>query len=280
MTVLTGQLVGARDLTVTATFAARLDADGTAGATVAARRDTVADRGGRFRLELPPPSRRQGPITVTALGPNGLPAGEVVVPADVPAGPIRIEVVTAPPTSIRPSTDITLGAQVRYHGRVIDVVGDSVPAGLLLVVWGRRETGEPADPLSVTKTTTGGYFSAPWPSHRLVDAFGVLAGGAPIPILLDSGHLPRQVLLVSAVTPADPAAGTDCTCTTAPPLGSDPTDLAANPEAFTADPGHCIDFTVPDRTVNEVMYQAVVRTTQPQLKAATPQAAADDPPPR
>ena len=238
---------------------------------MAARRDTVADRGGRFRLELPPPSRRQGPITVTALGPNGLPAGEVVVPADVPAGPIRIEVVTAPPTSIRPSTDITLGAQVRYHGRVIDVVGDSVPAGLLLVVWGRRETGEPADPLSVTKTTTGGYFSAPWPSHRLVDAFGVLAGGAPIPILLDSGHLPRQVLLVSAMTPADPAAGTDCTCTTAPPLGSDPTDLAANPEAFAADPGHCIDFTVPDRTVNEVMYQAVVRTTQPQLKAATPQ---------
>ncbi len=137
MTVLTGQLVGARDLTVTATFAARLDADGTAGATVAARRDTVADRGGRFRLELPPPSRRQGPITVTALGPNGLPAGEVVVPADVPAGPIRIEVVTAPPTSIRPSADITLGAQVRYHGRVIDVVGDGVPAGLLLVVWGQ-----------------------------------------------------------------------------------------------------------------------------------------------
>ena len=52
---------------------------------------------------------------------------------------------------------------------------------------------------------------------------------------------------------------------------ADQGDIAANPEAFAADHPTCVNLTVPDRTIDEVTYQAVVRTTQPSLKAATPQ---------
>jgi hypothetical protein len=272
MTTLLGQLVGARTTgyVAMATFDIRVPPV-KEGVFAAARRDTVVGADGRFALELPDAGERRGPITVTAYGPNGLPAGQEVVSPDVPAAPIEIEVVTAPATPVRPSPDITLGRQIRYSGRAIDPTGAGVPASLLVVVWARSGEGAPATPVSVTKTTTGGYFSAPWPSQRYLDAYGVLAGGSPIPILLHDDRLPLQLVLVSPTTPPDPAAGTDCACASSPPLASDPADLATNPEAYTADAGHCADFTVPDRTVDEVMYQAVVRTTQPQLKAATPQ---------
>ncbi len=273
MTVLAGQLFGPRVLTgylVIATFDVPLPPV-KEGVLAAARRDTFVDTDGRFALELPDPGQRRGPITVTAYGPNGLPAGDAVVPADVPAEPVRIDVATPPATPVRPNPDLTLGRPIRYSGRAIDPAGEGVPAGLLVVVWGRTDRGERAAPVSITKTMTSGYFSAPWPSDRFLAAFAVLAGGPPIPILLHDDHLPLQLLLVSPVTPPDPAAGADCACGSSPPLSSDPADLAANPEAYAADAGHCTDFTVPDRTVDEVMYQAVVRTTQPQLKAATPQ---------
>ena len=273
MTTLQGRLTGpgggALDrFTVTATFDVRV-AKGAAG-VAAARRTAPVDTDGRFTLELPDADAIRSPLTVTAHGPDGLPAGEVVLPAETPPGPVEIEVVAAPPTPVRPSTDVTLGQQLRYTGRAIDPQGVGFPAGLLLVIWARSDEPGAAVPISVTRTSTGGYFSAPWPDGRYAEAFGVISGGTPIPIALEDGSLPRQLVLVSA-DEAPAAADDDCSCDSSPPAVPDAGDLAANPEAFAADPGHCVDLTVPDRTIDEVAYQAVVRTTQPALKAATPQ---------
>lgn len=273
MTPLQGRLTGARAgafdrYTVTATYDVRVPGGG-AGLGVATRTSAPVTPDGHFTLELPDGDAVRGPLTITANGPDGLPAGEATVPAKEPPGAVEIEVVAAPTTPVRPSTDVTLGQQLRYTGRVIDPQGVGFPAGLILVVWARADgPGAPA-PISVTRTGAGGYVSAPWPDGQYAEAFGVVSGGTPIPIALEEGRLPRQLVLVSPDEP--PAADDDCACADAPPAAPAEGDLAANPEAFAADPGHCVNLTLPDRTIDEVAFQAVVRTTQPALKAATPQ---------
>jgi hypothetical protein len=47
-------------------------------------------------------------------------------------------------------------------------------------------------------------------------------------------------------------------------------DLTGNLQAYAQDPVHCVDFTAPNRTLDEVTFLAVVRTTQPQLKGTVP----------
>jgi hypothetical protein len=270
MSRLPGRLVAPRAValdgyTVVATF----EQQAGGAAPVDARRATPVERDGRFELELPDIDALLGPITVTALGPDGLPAATEEVPRSEDLEPIELEVVPPPVITVEPSPDITLGRPIRYTGRAIDLVGESVREGVLVVIRARRAEGRPAVPVSVTRTSAGGYFAGAWPSDVYTEAFGQLDGGAPIPIGLAHGRLPLRIVLVSTVEhPA--AANGDCTCGDSPPRAPDPLDLASNPQAYAADSGHCVDFTIPDRTVDEVTYQAVVRTTQPQLKAAVP----------
>jgi len=180
-----------------------------------------------------------------------------------------VEVALGTPTSVTPSDDITLGEQLKYTGRVIDPSGRGVDAGLITVIWARADGEDPA-PVSVTRTAQAGYISGPWVSQTYAEAYGVVSGGEPIPIALEDSRLPRRLILVVPVAPAQPH-DDDCECHETGPLRSpDQVDLAGNPEAFARDATGCVDFTIPSRTVEEVTYQAVVRTTQPALKGTVP----------
>ena len=76
---LTGDSAGALDrYTVTATFDLKVSKNG-GGVAAAARRSAGVERDGRFTLELPNRDAVRSPVTVTAYGPSGLPAGEAVV---------------------------------------------------------------------------------------------------------------------------------------------------------------------------------------------------------
>jgi hypothetical protein len=276
-TVLRGKLVaaGVEDFggyPVTATFEERVpvDSDGD-GLFVPGRRDTLADRDGVFELELPDPADRRGPVTLTVFGPDGLPAGGRELGPDLPADPVELAVDRRPGTTVQPSDDITLGQQLKYTGLAIDPQGRGAPADLVVVIWARAAGPDPAAPVSVTRTAAGGYFSGPWPSTPFAEAYAVLAGGAPIPVPLEDGLLPRRIVLQVPVL-APPDKEEDCSCPAdAPPRAPDAVDLASNLEAYATDPARCVDFTLPNRTVDEVTYQAVVRTTQPQLKGTTPE---------
>lgn len=274
MTRLPGRLVGVRGAAldgwaVTATFEQRLQT-GHVTRVVDARRETSVARDGRFSLELPGTEELAGPITVGAVSPTGLSSSQVVVPPVAEHEPVELEVAAAPSTSVVPSPDIALGRLLRYTGRVIDPEGNGAPSGLLVVLRARTEDASAPLPVSVTRTSTGGYFSGTWPSGLYAAAFGQVSGGGPIPIPLEQGRLPLRIVLVSSVELPSATDG-ECGCNGAPPRAADPLDLAANPEAYAGDSSGCVDVTIPDRTVDEVTYQAVVRTTQPQLKAAVPQ---------
>lgn len=238
------------------------------------RVETAVTSTGSFRLEIPGEEERQGDVRFVAIGPDGLEAGETILPVDGPFDDVEITVTVPDRTTVPPSTDLTLGAQIKYRGRAIDRGGRGLRPGLLVVIWAQREgAGDPVA-VSVAKTIGGGYFSAPWPSERFAQAFAVVSGSEPVPIALEGNLIPQRFILV-VESPPQAAPGSvpedgDCRCAEAPPRAPDAVDVAANPEAFAQDAERCIDFTVPNRTVEELTYQAVVRTTQPELKATKP----------
>ncbi len=137
------------------------------------------------------------------------------------------------------------------------------------MLWGIApgDDEDGATPLDVTRTSAGGYLYGPWPSDDLERAFAVVAGSDPVEIALDGdAHLPTRFAIVLAELPPAPVHDEeDCACE-GPPRTPDVTQLAENDVAFSADPSRCVDFTVPNRALEEVTYQAVVRTTQPELR--------------
>jgi hypothetical protein len=255
---------------VTALFDERIDTGDSAFEFVPGRVVARPEPTGSFRLEIPDEKERSGPVTLLVHRPDGLPAAQVAIAESGPFREIIIKVARCEPTVVTPGPDLTLGAQIKYTGRAIDPTGRGLAANLLVVIWARGDGAQAESPVSVAKIATGGYFSDAWPSQRFERAFAVISGGEPVPVPLENNHLPLRLVLVSPVVPAPPATRDDCDCREDPPRAPDAIDLASNPQAFAADSQRCIEFTIPNRTVEEVTYQAVVRTTQPELKGVNP----------
>ena len=255
---------------VAATFEQKMDLGGGASEFIPVRVGTAPAPAGTFQMEIPDKEQRRGPIAITVAGPNGLPAGNDEIPEDGPFENIRIDVLPCDPTIVRPNPDITLGAQIKYTGRAIDPTGRGLASNLLIVIWAREESAEAEAPVSIARTADGGYFSGPWPSARYERAFAIISGGDALPIPLESNHLPRKLILIAEAIPTTPTKNTECDCPSEPPRAPDQIDLASNPQAFATDIQRCVNFTIPNRTVEEVSYQAVVRTTQPELKGTMP----------
>ncbi|MEV0387471.1 papain-like cysteine protease family protein [Nonomuraea sp. NPDC050643] len=271
MAALTGNLVAPEPADFTGW---RLSADfeevtGAEPAVIPAHRSAGVAPGGAFTLELPEGWRE--PVAVTASTPSGFVAGRARLSAQEVGQPVRLEVTAAPPVPIEESDDPALGRRLRYTGRVLDTFGTGAQADLLVVLWGVPQGGGDAYPLSVTRTAVDGYFSDLWPADLLDSAYGVVQGGARTPIPLAAGRLPDRILLVLPELPVPVAAESpdDCACLPAPPRVPDAVDLAANPAGYAADLGGCSDVTVPNRTVEEVTFHAVVRTSEPEVKGVT-----------
>lgn len=242
--------------------------------------DTVAvsvsaDASGTGAVELNLPDGRVGDVSLTASAPDGTEVGRATIAEADLGRPFDLTVETVAPVQIEPSTVPDLGRRERLIGRVLDPEGTGAPAGLLVVIWAVAQGSAPSDafPLVVVETAAGGYFGETLPPDVLDDAWAKVAGGAPVPIQLDDGRLPRTLVVVSAIAPAGDAEhdhdadGHDgCSCHTSPPRAPDQADLAANPAAFAADTSRCVDLTMPNRALEEVTFHAVVRTTQPEIR--------------
>jgi hypothetical protein len=263
---------------IEATFDQRADTPSKEPVFAPGRSETVANDGGAFRLELPAPEDRRGPISLTAFGRDGLEAGAVTIDADGPFTDVELPIAPpGEPTVVDRAEDFTLGANLTYIGRVIDPQGRGIAANLLVVIWATQpgQQANAASPISVTRTSSDGHISGPWPSQVLGAAFAIVNGGDPIAIGLEDRRLPRRFIIVAP--DVGEGHGDDCDCGVSPPRAPDQEELGANPATFSADKKRCVDFTIPNRTVEEVAYQAVVRTTQPLLKAATPKDRPDIP---
>jgi hypothetical protein len=223
----------------------------------------IADSAGNFRFAIGGDGDPRPPVTITVSSPEGAIAHVAEFASlDVFNAPLKLKIAGLPTLDIAPSGDPAKGSLVTLTGRVVDEAGKPVPAGLPVVLWAVKPNGAGAapQPLVVTQTQTGGYFSADWVSDTLASAFGRVAGSAPVPIALDDANrLPRHVLLVLDVPEAD-ANGSR-------PVSASPADLTTNPAEFSQDLGRgCVDLTTPNRTIEEFIYRFVVRTSEPDVR--------------
>ncbi|MBA6223547.1 hypothetical protein H4J51_05465 [Colwellia sp. MB02u-18] len=162
----------------------------------------------------------------------------------------------------------------KITGKVIDSTAEQATGGLQVVIMVSDDPVALLDSSSfhaVFSATTDnqGYFYGQVPNKSIQQAFGVIAGNLtqPIVIGLDDNRLPKNILLVSDLSALEP--DNDCACNEAVPLLPDSDDLV-NSGAFSQDiGGKCVDFTVPNRTLEETSFYHTVRTTEPEIRGFT-----------
>ena len=256
------QSVAAFRVTASVVRSTRVTPGGDETIDVVAAGTGVVDIDGNFRLTIGGDGDPRPPVTITVSTPEGVQAHRAELTLEQAKSPITLRVKGLPQLEITPSGDPTQGALVALTGRVVDEKGTAVPAGLPVVLWGAAAGDGAAQPLVVTQTQSGGFFSGDWVSTTLASAFGRVAGSAPVPIALDDANrLPRRVLLVLDVPDATPDGDGK------PVVAPAPVDLATNPAEFSQDLGSgCVDLTTPNRTIEEFIYTFVVRTSEPDVQ--------------
>lgn len=232
--------------------------------------ETLPAQDGSFVFEIPTQADRQGDVVIQVIDRTGLTAGQARLPQAGPFSNIGIEVSGPSVTFVTSSNDITLGSHMKYSGRAIDPKGKAIESGFTVVIWATTGDGAPIAPVSVTTSGTGGYFSEAWPPQTFIRAYAVVSGGKPIDIPLENNRLPlRMIIVVEDELKHGEEAADDCECSgVVTPRLPDAIDLVNNNKAYASDSKACVDFTIPNRTVEEVAYQAIVRTTQPEIKGA------------
>lgn len=222
---------------------------------------SAVDREGAFSIIVPTDPAANTLSRLQAQAPGGLVVGEVELTEDELDESIELEVTRALPVRVE-RTDPRLGQRVRITGRVLNPEGDGVAVGVPVVIAGQSE-GE-AEPriLLTTHTLTDGYLGFDAVLEPLTMAAVRVGESAAQFIQLEEGVLPSRLIVV--LPERLPAAQADLAATPRTP-GHE--DFEAAPAIFNEDRGdRCVNFTTPNRTLEEVQFQAVVRTTQPAIR--------------
>jgi competence ComEA-like helix-hairpin-helix protein len=236
------------------------------------------DTAGKGTASLPARETIVGDVTLRVLSPDGA----VLLTTDregasLPAA-LTLKVASNTYGETQPNDDPTAGKPTRVRGQVIDKNGKRSTAGLQVVLWGATVANpKPKDfrALVVVTTDGSGHFTGPYPLGDFTEAFATVAVGEEpetVPIHLEDKAFPDSVIL-----PVDmPEAGLgdeDCAChdEKQPPRDPGALDLARADGTFSTDPGggRCVDFTKPDRTLEEFTYTFLVRTTEPVIRGLT-----------
>lgn len=168
--------------------------------------------------------------------------------------------------------DPVVSGHRKIRGRVIDLAAEHSTAGLQVIVMVSDDPGADYDgstyqPLFSATTDSGGYFFGRIPNVAVQRAFGVIAGleSNPIALPLETGYLPDDLLLVADLS--------DLPETTFSPTGTpaqpDTDDLVRSGEYSQDIGGTCVNFTVPNRTLEEFSFYHTVRTTEPEIRGLT-----------
>lgn len=160
----------------------------------------------------------------------------------------------------------------KVNGKVIDLSGEKKGSGLQVVIMVSDDPSATFDPVTFNPvfsaiTDRQGYFYGKIDSLNHQQAFGVIAGleSQPVPIPLEAKKLPKNILLVTDLSGLSDAA-IDHTLVPALP----DSDELVGSSSFSQDlGGKCVDFTVPNRTLEEFSFYHTVRTTEPEIKGLT-----------
>lgn len=250
---------------------------------VAASTPVGAD--GRGEVELPPREDLTATVVAKVLAPDGEVRGTTEILAAKLSDEIEIKADPQVPVVTAANDDPSFGRPTRLKGRVIDGAGKRQIANSQVVIWAATKTGPSAKDfvaLVVAETDRLGHFAGPYPVGTFTEANATVAlgdGTQTVTVHLGSaptaGEFPEQVILV-VDAPAvldEHADEEDCGCDvrTVAPRDPDARDLGRADGTFSSDAGagRCVDFTTPDRTLEEFTYTYVIRTTEPAIKGLT-----------
>jgi hypothetical protein len=238
--------------------------------------------GNTFRLDLPD-LEELGAADVRVVA--KYPDGQVGASADVSVADLA-ETLTLTLDPARPVVLADGGAAPvqRLRGKVVDRAGTVDLRNRQVILWGKLGESE-LTPLVVETTDSMGNFSTGWPDDILDSAVATVEGthhvepAHGVPIALNDrpdaagkqvGTLPTFLYVVVTAEPGEGAEG-DCGCRDlGTPRLPDQEDLVRNPSAYSQDIGlDCVNFTVPNRTLEEFSYTLAVRTSEPDIKGTT-----------
>ncbi|MBF0160997.1 MAG: helix-hairpin-helix domain-containing protein [Magnetococcales bacterium] len=237
------------------------------------------DQDGMATLDLPHAGEIEEMLVCTVMAPNGqVLEDREYASRTVLASPI-LELPVTPLTwpTLQNSPAPGFGKPSRLRGRVLDRAGRSQISNRQIILWGTLDKEPEKDAfraLAATQTDSTGYFSASYPLGQFSFAYATVALDRIESVtvhLSDTGEFPKEVILV-----------VDAPCQEMDPSregcrGGEPSvrlpdagDLVQG-GGFSTDvgQGHCVDFTRPDRTLQEFTFHYVVRTTEPQIKGMT-----------
>jgi len=160
----------------------------------------------------------------------------------------------------------------KVSGKLVDISGKQNSAGVQIVVMASDDQAAVPGSSSFqailsAKTDGGGYFYGRVENKTYKKAYGVVAGLEEAPILfqLEEGKLPANLILVANLSELSDIV----TISSGTPGLPDGTDLVRS-SSFSQDiGGKCVDFTVPNRTLEEFSFYHTVRTTEPEIKGLT-----------
>lgn len=248
------------------------------GDTVPFAASTATSPEGLASLPVPARSALVDKVTLRALAPDG-----TVLATHSETGatlPQQITITVAPKVfgTTQPNEDPGAGRPAKIRGQVIDEAGRRTPSGLQVVIWGASEPN-PADSdfraLIVVTTDRQGHFSGPYPVGKFTAAHasvGIDEKPVTVAIHLENDEFPESVILVIAMPDTeDDQDDCDCHAADGAPRSPDAADLARADGTFSTDAGagRCVDFTKPDRTLEEYSFSYVVRTTEPEILGLT-----------
>lgn len=241
-------------------------------------------KAGNVTLTFPNRADMQGPLHLRVHAPDGELLAEATLDSQELPDAVKFDVKPKQYAETLPNEDPAFGRPTRLRGRVIERSGRKQIANRQVVIWGAgKPEPQTADfrALLVVQTDGSGYFSGPYPLGTFTAAFGdvsVAAEAQSVPIhLQDDGTFPESVILVVEIDDEDcdcAEEDDDCGCGDKPgnvPRDPDAADLGRGDGVYSSDPGagQCVDFTKPDRTLEEFSYTYVVRTTEPDIRGLT-----------
>ncbi|EIM63995.1 hypothetical protein [Desulfobacter postgatei] len=161
----------------------------------------------------------------------------------------------------------------KISGKLVDISGERRASGVQVVIVASSDPAAAPDsdscrPIFSAQTNKDGFFFGRIDNKDYEHAYGLIAGLSeePIRINLENKKIPKDILLMTDLSPLP--ANASSAASTVPAL-PDASELVGN-SSFSQDiGGKCVDFTIPNRTLEEFSFYHTVRTTEPEIRGLT-----------
>lgn len=169
----------------------------------------------------------------------------------------------------------------KIKGRVVDILGGNVPTDLQIIIWATKDAAistfdsNQYIPIFIGKTDSRSSFSGNYLVDDYEFCFATINGfiNDPISVTLQDKRLPQFILIpfsnIKETNKED--SHEDCGCKEESPRLPDSDDLISDNGSFSNDlgGGKCNVQFKPNRTLEEVSFCAITRTTDPQIERST-----------